>query len=66
MRDSGEGIEERLKAQVFDLFFTTRESGTGLGLPMVRRIVEQHGGSISLISARGRGTTVTLTLPTGT
>jgi signal transduction histidine kinase len=48
---------------VFDVFFTTREGGTGLGLPIARRIVDEHGGSLSLRSAGGQGTTALILLP---
>ena len=63
IRDSGEGISQERLARVFDVFFTTREGGTGLGLPIARRIIEEHGGSLSLTSAIGQGTTAHLLLP---
>jgi signal transduction histidine kinase len=62
--DNGEGIADGVKDRVFSAFFSTREDGTGLGLPIVRRIVEEHGGSIRVESRPGRGTTVLVTLPT--
>jgi signal transduction histidine kinase len=61
--DSGEGIPEDVLARVFDVFFTMREGGTGLGLPIARRIVEEHGGTLALASKLGEGTTATITLP---
>ncbi len=61
--DSGEGITEERLARVFDVFFTTREGGTGLGLPIARRIIEEHGGSLSLTSDAGHGTTANVHLP---
>jgi signal transduction histidine kinase len=61
--DSGEGITEERLARVFDVFFTTREGGTGLGLPIARRIIEEHGGTLSLTSDAGHGTTANLHLP---
>lgn len=64
VEDDGEGIEDAIREKVFTVFFTTREDGTGLGLPIVRRIVEEHGGSVAIESA-GQGTRVTLVLPTG-
>jgi signal transduction histidine kinase len=44
-------------------FFTTRESGTGLGLVLARNVIEQHGGSLEISSEQGRGTTVSIKLP---
>ena len=62
VRDSGEGIAPDLLGRVFDAFFTTREGGTGLGLPIARRIVEGHGGRLRVESRPGEGTTATLSL----
>ena len=61
--DTGEGIEVERLARVFELFFTTREGGTGLGLPIARRILEAHGGTLELTSTVGAGTTATIELP---
>jgi two-component system, NtrC family, sensor histidine kinase HydH len=61
--DDGEGMSAETRAQAFTPFFTTREGGTGLGLPLVRRIADQHGGSVEISSAPGEGTTVRLELP---
>jgi len=63
VRDDGEGMSVETREQAFTPFFTTRTEGTGLGLPLVRRIVEQHGGSIEIASTLGEGTTVTLAFP---
>jgi signal transduction histidine kinase len=63
VQDDGEGMSAEVRDKAFAPFFTTREEGTGLGLALVRRIVEQHGGSVDLSSDPGRGTTVTLTFP---
>lgn len=62
VRDTGEGIAPDLLGRVFDAFFTTREGGTGLGLPIARRIVEGHGGRLEVASRPGEGTTATLSL----
>jgi two-component system, NtrC family, nitrogen regulation sensor histidine kinase GlnL len=63
VRDSGLGIpHERLKA-IFDPFMTTKEDGTGLGLPLALRIVEEHGGRIEVDSDPGVGSTFTIWFP---
>ncbi len=62
IRDSGEGIPAAQLERVFDVFYTTREGGTGLGLPIARRLVAAQGGGLSLACAGGRGTTATVTL----
>ncbi|HEU5061183.1 MAG TPA: ATP-binding protein [Kofleriaceae bacterium] len=63
IRDSGEGVAPEQIERVFDVFFTTREGGTGLGLPIARRIIDEHGGSLTLESAPGRGTVARVLLP---
>lgn len=60
VEDTGPGIET--SADVFDLFVTTKPDGTGLGLPIARRIVEAHGGALAYESDPGRGTKFTITL----
>lgn len=62
-RDTGEGMVPALKHQVFDLFYTTKANGTGIGLPIARKIVEAHDGSIDVLSRPGEGTTFTVYLP---
>lgn len=61
--DDGKGMDPALKYRVFELFFTDKISGTGLGLPIVRKIVEAHQGSVDLTTKPDRGTTFTLFLP---
>jgi two-component system, NtrC family, sensor histidine kinase HydH len=61
--DDGEGMSPEVKERALTPFFTTREDGTGLGLPLVSRIVEEHGGSVEIVSAVDEGTTVTLVFP---
>jgi PAS domain S-box-containing protein len=65
IEDTGQGIDPQFLASVFDPFFTTKEAGTGLGLSIVRKIVDQHAGEVRLDSARGKGTRVEVTIPTG-
>lgn len=66
VEDNGHGIPEDVLPKIFDPFFTTRDvgQGTGLGLSIVYKIVEQHGGRISVISKVGVGTRFTVQLPT--
>lgn len=61
--DSGPGMDARTRERAFDEFFTTKATGSGLGLAFVRRVAEAHGGRASLESVEGEGTRVTLTLP---
>jgi signal transduction histidine kinase len=61
--DDGVGIEQDDVSRIFDPFFTRSSGGTGLGLTIVHRIVDQHHGTIEVQSERGRGTTFTLHLP---
>ena len=61
--DTGSGMEPDTLAKVFRAFYTTKQGGSGLGLPTARKIVEAHGGSIDIESTPGRGTKVTIWLP---
>lgn len=63
VRDDGVGIPPENIRKIFDPFFSTKASGTGLGLAMVHRIVDAHGGAISVESRPGVGTTIELRLP---
>ena len=60
--DDGTGIRKEHLSKVFDPFFTTKKGGTGLGLPICRKIIEDHEGSINIASSEEKGTTVTLLL----
>ena len=62
VQDTGCGIAPAAREQVFHPFYTTRETGTGLGLAIAHKIVQDHGGTISLRSTEGRGTTFTVLL----
>jgi signal transduction histidine kinase len=62
-RDNGQGIPRECMDRLFDPFFTTKEEGTGMGLPIVDSILRFHGGKVLIDSARGKGTTVTLSMP---
>lgn len=61
--DSGIGMTDEVAAKAFEPFYTTKARGTGLGLPICKKIVEGHGGTINLRSEPGLGTTVRVELP---
>jgi two-component system, sporulation sensor kinase E len=61
--DTGGGMSAENLSRVFEPYFTTKPSGTGLGLLIVRRIVREHGGELSIESSQGRGLTLTIRLP---
>ncbi|MEJ2719188.1 MAG: ATP-binding protein [Deltaproteobacteria bacterium] len=65
IRDSGKGIDPDDLPKIFDPFFTTKDvgKGTGLGLFVTHDIIINHNGSISIDTAKGRGTTVTVSIP---
>src|SRR5690606_36818930 len=61
--DTGVGMDQEALDRAFEPYFSTKATGTGLGLPIARRNIELNGGRIGVESARGRGTTVTVRLP---
>jgi signal transduction histidine kinase len=61
--DEGQGIPSENLDKIWDPFFTTKEQGTGLGLGIVKNIVESHGGSIQIVNRPVRGARVTVELP---
>jgi two-component system, NtrC family, sensor histidine kinase HydH len=63
IRDFGPGLPRGQEERIFDPFFTTRTSGTGLGLPLAKRIVELHGGRIAAANAHGGGAIFRIDLP---
>ena len=63
VRDDGEGVREEDLPRVFDPYFTTKSSGSGLGLPLSKMIIEQHEGTILIESRLGEGSVVTVSLP---
>jgi signal transduction histidine kinase len=63
IRDHGEGIPDDIRARIFDLYFTTKKEGSGIGLAMTYRIVQMHHGQIDVESKTGSGTTFVLRLP---
>jgi two-component system, sporulation sensor kinase E len=61
--DTGSGMSAANLSRVFEPYFTTKSAGTGLGLLIVRRIVREHGGELSIESSQGKGLTLTIRLP---
>jgi len=61
--DTGPGMDAETLGKVFQAFYTTKQGGSGLGLPTARKIVEAHGGTIDIETAPGRGTKLTIWLP---
>ncbi|MBI5761046.1 MAG: two-component sensor histidine kinase [Planctomycetales bacterium] len=61
--DTGTGMDPKTMARMFDVFFSTKPGGSGLGLPTVKKIIESHGGRISSDSEPGRGSRFTISLP---
>ena len=63
IQDTGNGIDAEDLPHIFDPFFSKKDQGTGLGLSITHHIIQEHGGTINVESATGRGTKFTLTLP---
>jgi len=63
LSDTGRGVSEKFKNKIFEPFYTTREQGTGLGLSISKKIVENHGGEISLESEIGKGSDFNIIIP---
>ncbi len=63
VKDTGSGIPEHIKNKIFNLYFTTKAKGTGIGLSMVQRIIMEHGGTIDVDSEKEKGSTFTIILP---
>jgi signal transduction histidine kinase len=61
--DTGVGMDEAAVGHIFEPYFSTKTTGTGLGLTIAQRNVEANGGSIAVTSQRGVGTTVTVSMP---
>jgi signal transduction histidine kinase len=61
--DNGCGMPTDVSARIFEPLFSTKAFGVGLGLPLVKRIVEQHGGDVTVESQLGRGTRIVMCLP---
>jgi signal transduction histidine kinase len=63
IKDSGAGIKEEEKGRIFEYYFTTKDKGIGIGLPISYIIIKDHNGDIKVNSEEGKGTTFVITLP---
>ncbi|HXI51347.1 MAG TPA: ATP-binding protein, partial [Candidatus Saccharimonadales bacterium] len=63
VEDSGTGIPPEVQERLFDPFFSTKENGTGLGLPIAAKIIDQHNGLLDFDTREGHGTTFRVILP---
>jgi signal transduction histidine kinase len=61
--DTGKGMDSEVRSRIFDAFYSTRKGGTGLGLPIARKIIEANGGTISVRSEVGQGSQFTIRIP---
>ncbi len=64
IKDEGVGMSEETRQSLFTPFFTTKETGSGLGLPLVQKIVTEHKGKVNVKSQKGVGTEFIFTFPT--
>lgn len=65
VQDNGQGIKEDEKAKIFRFHYSTKDSGSGVGLSIVRMITEYHGGRVEFDSTEGKGSVFTLKFPKG-
>ena len=63
VQDNGKGIDPEIMPNIFNPFFTTKKTGTGLGLAVINKIIEDHHGTINVKSTKGQGTVFTIHLP---
>lgn len=62
-KDNGKGMSPEVKERIFEPFFTSKRTGTGLGMTIVKKIIDDHNGKISIESEEGKGTEVTISFP---
>lgn len=62
--DTGSGVSEELIEKIFEPFFSTKKGGLGLGLPLAKKVIEEHGGRIEFSSKLGQGSEVNIYIPT--
>ena len=63
VRDEGPGIPAEIRDKIYNLYFTTKKGGSGIGLAMAYRVIQLHNGALEFDSVEGRGTTFTLRIP---
>ena len=63
IKDTGPGIKKADPSKIFEYYYTTKDKGMGLGLPISYMIVKDHGGDIQVLSEEGKGSTFVITLP---
>jgi signal transduction histidine kinase len=63
VRDQGSGIPPEIRDKIFNLYFTTKRAGSGIGLAMSYRVMQLHNGALDFVTEMGRGTTFRLVLP---
>lgn len=63
IRDTGKGIAPEEIPRIFDLFYTTKAQGTGVGLALAKKFIEAHGGTIAVVSSPGEGATFRVLFP---
>lgn len=61
--DTGSGVPEEVIDKIFEPFFSTKRDGLGLGLPLAKKVIEEHGGTIEFSSKLGQGTEVKIYIP---
>jgi signal transduction histidine kinase len=63
IRDNGPGIPPEIKEKIFVPFYTTKKTGTGVGLPLAQKIIHAHGGVMDLVSEPGKGSDFIIKIP---
>jgi len=63
IKDEGAGMDHETMAHLFEPFYTTKSGGTGLGMPIARKIFEEHGGTLTITSKQGVGTEAKIRVP---
>lgn len=62
--DNGKGMSKEELSHIYDMFYTTKSNGSGIGVPYIKEIIDLHGGEVDYKSQKNKGTTITITIPT--